>query len=149
MEGEGQQEEVMEPLPIDKLKRPEGGFLFNIFGNGSLSNTTRTPVVIFYNGTFCPIHPGHINALVAARDHLNSKVPVSSHNLHEVNLINVPQGYQVLGGYLSPCWGGYCYRKLQEDRYAKNFAAFSDLHCTPKDRHKAQTQYVPLSHRRS
>lgn len=73
-------------IPTDKLKAP------------TKLKEGVTPLVIFYNGTFAPVHAGHLNALQTAFDYFNSA------------------NYEVIGAYMSPCWSGYANRKLQEQR---------------------------------
>lgn len=46
---------VVIAIPQNKLKAP---------------STTKKPAVIFYNGTFCPVHQGHLHAIEMARNHL-------------------------------------------------------------------------------
>ena len=54
----------------------------------------RGRVVIYYNGTFSPVHPGHVDAVRAARRGLEAA------------------GYGVMGAFVSPCWAGYAAHKL-------------------------------------
>lgn len=42
-----------QPLPTIKLKTPQ--------------NNDKVKCVIYYNGTFAPVHPGHLDAMEAAK----------------------------------------------------------------------------------
>jgi bifunctional ADP-heptose synthase (sugar kinase/adenylyltransferase) len=46
-------------VPINKLKKP------------CISGSV--PVVLFFNGTFCPIHAGHVNTMETAKTYLESQ----------------------------------------------------------------------------
>ena len=48
----------LDELPINKLKQP--------------SRQNSVPVILFFNGTFCPIHAGHINTMQTAKNYLES-----------------------------------------------------------------------------
>ena len=52
---------------------------------------------MFYFGTFCPIHRGHIDLMRKCEDFIRAR---SSHEL--------------VGGFISPCHASYMYDKLKE-----------------------------------
>lgn len=70
----------IEILPQHRLKLPQ---------------TTRIPAICFYNGTFFPIHAGHISVLEETKKYIEN---LGTHEL--------------LGAYLSPSHSGYAARKL-------------------------------------
>ena len=76
-------ESFIERVPTNGLRRPQ---------------TDKPCVVLFFNGTFCPPHKGHLDALCSASECLES------------------HGYEVLGGYLSPCSTHYAVCKLGASR---------------------------------
>eukprot|EP01084_Bolivina_argentea_P237322 398868_1 len=78
--------ETYQPLPTHKLHIPS---------NEEIESMNERPCIIFYNGTFAPIHYGHINALTSAKKYLQSN------------------GFYVMGAYMSPCWNGYCLNKMK------------------------------------
>lgn len=47
-------------IPQTKLKAPS-------------PNKNAKPAVIFYNGTFCPVHQGHTDAIETAKEYLKTK----------------------------------------------------------------------------
>lgn len=46
-----------EMLPLNKLKKP---------------TSNRVPIIIYFPGTFCPIHAGHIHTLQTAKTYIES-----------------------------------------------------------------------------
>lgn len=62
------------------------------------SQTNLIPAICVYNGTFIPIHAGHINVLQETKQYIAN---LSTHKL--------------LGAYVSPSHSGYAARKLKRD----------------------------------
>lgn len=62
--------------------------------------TSLIPAVCFYNGSFVPIHAGHINVLEEAKNYIEK---LGTHEL--------------LGAYISPSHSGYVRTKLKPDEY--------------------------------
>ena len=60
-----------------------------------LPQTNRIPAVCFYNGTFVPIHAGHISVLEETKKYIEN---LGTHEL--------------LGAYMSPSHSGYVAKKL-------------------------------------
>jgi nicotinic acid mononucleotide adenylyltransferase len=63
-----------------------------------IRQTNLIPAVCFYNGSFVPIHGGHINVLEEAKRYINN---LGTHEL--------------LGAYISPSHSGYIARKLNPE----------------------------------
>lgn len=61
--------------------------------------TNLIPSICFYNGSFVPIHRGHINVLEEAKQYINN---LGTHEL--------------LGAYISPSHSGYITRKLNSEQ---------------------------------
>lgn len=61
--------------------------------------TNLIPAICFYNGTFVPIHAGHINALEAAKRYIEN---LGTH--------------EFLGAYISPSHSGYVAKKLKPEQ---------------------------------
>ncbi|ETO04544.1 hypothetical protein RFI_32854 [Reticulomyxa filosa] len=78
---------IFQPLPTDKLQRPQQD-------KDDESKGKIRSCVIYYNGTFAPIHPGHVDTMKTAKSYLEQN------------------GFRVLGVYLSPCWNGYLRNKM-------------------------------------
>lgn len=64
------------------------------------SQTNLIPAICFYNGSFVPIHAGHISVLTKA------KLYIDSLGTHEL-----------LAAYISPSHSGYVARKLRSDEF--------------------------------
>ncbi|CAF3678314.1 unnamed protein product [Rotaria sp. Silwood1] len=63
-----------------------------------VSETNLIPAICFYNGTFVPVHAGHINVLEDAKQYINN---LGTHEL--------------LAAYISPSHSGYVTKKLSPD----------------------------------
>jgi hypothetical protein len=83
--------EVNIPFITSKLQIPDQGTI---------------PVIFFFNGTYNPIHKGHLHTLELAKEYLEK---------FDVTMWSGCKP-QVLGAYISPCWGGYASRKLGGNR---------------------------------
>jgi len=70
-------------LPQHRLKVPQ---------------TNLIPAIFFYNGTFVPIHAGHLSVLEDAKQYINN---LGTHEL--------------LGAYISPSHSGYVAKKLSPE----------------------------------
>ncbi len=66
-------------------------------GVNFLKQNVKNPVVIISTGAYCPLHKGHVDNMVLAKEHL------------EFN------NYNVVGGYLSPGHDNYMQEKLNEN----------------------------------
>jgi nicotinic acid mononucleotide adenylyltransferase len=64
-----------------------------------LTDPTKIPAFLFYFGTFCPIHKGHLDIMEQGAKFVNN----NSANTHEL-----------MGGFISPCHPKYLYKKLKE-----------------------------------
>lgn len=92
----------MFPLPIEirtanrKLEPTD----INILCQNRLKTpkTSLIPAICFYNGTFTPIHAGHINVLQAAKSYIDN---LGTHEL--------------LAAYISPSHSGYGRKKLSAE----------------------------------
>eukprot|EP01084_Bolivina_argentea_P051307 94384_1 len=84
--------DTYQPLPMNKFP--------NIIDKNGLRSC-----IMFYNGTFCPIHYGHINVIESAKKYLESN------------------GFYVLCAYLSPSYNGYCRNKMnmKNEPYISHF----------------------------
>jgi nicotinic acid mononucleotide adenylyltransferase len=60
--------------------------------------TNLIPAICFYNGSFVPIHAGHVNVLEEAKRYINN---LGTHEL--------------IGAYISPSHSGYVARKLKPE----------------------------------
>jgi nicotinic acid mononucleotide adenylyltransferase len=60
--------------------------------------TNLIPAICFYNGSFVPIHAGHVNVLEEAKRYINN---LGTHEL--------------IGAYISPSHSGYITRKLKPE----------------------------------
>ncbi|KAH3764123.1 hypothetical protein Pelo_3998 [Pelomyxa schiedti] len=74
------------PVPVYNLRVP---------GVTSSVGDGKKYAIVFYNGSFNPFHPGHLETLIFAKLFLENE-------LH----------YEVIGGYLSPCSPLHATRKL-------------------------------------
>jgi nicotinate (nicotinamide) nucleotide adenylyltransferase len=59
----------------------------------------RKSAVLFFNGTFTPIHKGHVDVLTTAKKYIEG----------------LKEGYDVIGAYMSPCSPRYAAKKLKDE----------------------------------
>ncbi|CAF2730552.1 unnamed protein product [Rotaria sp. Silwood2] len=79
---------LLEPKDISQLPRHQLKLL----------KTNLIPAICFYNGSFAPIHAGHLNVLQEAKQYIDN---LGTHEL--------------IGAYISPSHSGYAARKLSPE----------------------------------
>jgi nicotinic acid mononucleotide adenylyltransferase len=108
------------PTPFDKLRPPQPGL---------------RPILLVFNGSFCPVHNNHLRMLTLARDWAEQRL-----------------GWSVVGGYLSVTHDSSCRRKLGEafcpagHRLGMCQAAVVDSDWLMVDPHQASQPTNPGAH---
>ena len=61
--------------------------------------TEKKPALLFFFGTFCPIHKGHIDVMKEGEKYIIEKFGTT---------------HEIVGGFMSPCHSQYMYWKLKD-----------------------------------